>query len=54
MYEYFLDVHKQYELMPKTESMEAGLKDALEWYLSNPEKVNRKPYLTFIDSNLAL
>ena len=53
-YEYFVDVHKQYELMPKTESMEAGLKDALEWYLSNPEKVNRKPYLTFIDSNLAL
>ena len=51
-YEYFLDVHKQYELMPETEAMEKGLKEALEWYLWNPEKVYKKPYFAFIDNKL--
>ena len=49
-YEYYLDVRKQCELMPGTEAMEKGLKEALEWYLWNPEKVYKKPYLAFIDN----
>lgn len=51
-YEYYLDVQKQYELMPETKPMEEGLKEALEWYLSNSDKVNKKPYLEFIENNL--
>lgn len=51
-YEYCLDVQKQCEIMPETERLETGLKEALEWYLKNPEKVNKKPYLAFIDQKL--
>ena len=51
-YEYYLDVQKQCEIMPETEGLETGLKEALEWYLKNPEKVNKKPYLAFIDQKL--
>lgn len=50
-YEYYLDVHKQDELMPETIDLEAGLKEAFEWYLLNSEKVNKKPYFEFIDHN---
>lgn len=50
-YEYYLDVQKQYELMPETEVLEKGLKEALDWYLENPEKVNKRPYLEYIDQN---
>lgn len=50
-YEYYLDVHKQDELMPETIDLEAGLKEAYEWYLLNSEKVNKKPYFEFIEHN---
>lgn len=48
----YLDVHKQYELMPGTESMAEGLKEAFAWYQSNADKVMKKPYMEFIDNNL--
>lgn len=51
-YEYYLDVSKQKELLPKTESLEIGLKECFEWYRENQEKVNKKPLLDFIDTNL--
>ena len=51
-YEYYLDVHKQAELMPYTEPLEDGLREAFEWYKSNSAKVNKKPYFKFIDKNL--
>ncbi len=51
-YEYYLDVHKQYELISGTESMEEGLKEAFAWYQSNADKVMKKPYTEFIDNNL--
>lgn len=51
-YEYFLDVSKQYELMPETKSLEEGLKEAFEWYAENMDKVNKKDYFNFIDTNL--
>lgn len=52
-YEYFLDVTKQKELMPETKSLLEGLQEAYAWYQENPEKVNRKPFIEYIEENLA-
>ena len=53
-YDYYLDVTKQYELMPETLSLEAGLKEQFEWYKNNSDSVYlRKPYFEYIDKNLA-
>lgn len=53
-YEYALDVSKQSELMPETVPLEEGLKEEFEWYKDNLESVYyRKPYMEFIDNNLA-
>lgn len=53
-YEYVLDVSKQSELMSETLSFEQGLKEEFEWYKNNPDSIyNRKPYLEFIDKELA-
>lgn len=53
-YEYYLDVTKQYELMPETLSLEEGLKKEFEWYKNNKDSIyNRKPYINFIDKNLS-
>ena len=49
-YEYILDVTKQYELMSDTTSLEEGLKEEFEWYKTNPDNINRKPYFEFINS----
>ena len=51
-YEYYLDVKKQYELMPETKPMEQGLIDAFEWYKDNTDKVMRKPFFDYIDEHL--
>ena len=50
-YEYYLDVSKQYELMPDTKPLEDGLKEAFEWYVGNMDKVNKKPFVEYIDAN---
>lgn len=53
-YEYVLDVSKQNELMPETVPLEQGLKEEFEWYKNNLDSIyNRKPYMEFIDNNLA-
>lgn len=52
-YEYYLDVSKQYSLMPDVTSIENGLEEAYKWYLGNADKVNMKPYFAYIDENLA-
>ncbi len=51
-YEYYLDVKKQYELMPETKPMEQGLKESFEWYRDNMDKVMRKPFFDYIDGHL--
>ena len=51
-YEYYLDVTKQYELMPKTRPLKDGLQEAYDWYVNNPDKVNKKPFAEYIDTNL--
>lgn len=51
-YEYYLDVSEQYKLMQDVKPMSAGLKESYEWYKSNAEKVNRKPYFDYIDKNM--
>ncbi|MBO6014964.1 MAG: NAD-dependent epimerase/dehydratase family protein [Lachnospiraceae bacterium] len=50
-YEYYLDVTKQYGLMPETKPLAEGLKEAFDWYKDHAELVNKKPYLDYIDSN---
>ena len=51
-YEYYLDVSKQYELMPETKMLAQGLKESFEWYLENKGKVIQKPLIEYIDSDL--
>ena len=51
-YEYCLDVSKQYELMPQTGSLFEGLQDAFGWYIENGDKVNKKPFMAYINQNL--
>ena len=50
-YEYCLDVSKQYELMKDVKSLKDGLKEALDWYVNNTDKVNKKAFLDYIDNN---
>lgn len=52
-YEYRLDVTRQYELMDRVTDLETGLREAWEWYRWNEDKVNRKPYMEYIDSKLS-
>lgn len=51
-YEYYLNVHKQHELMDETKPLEEGLKESFEWYLLNMDEVKKKPYLEFIQNYL--
>lgn len=51
-YEYCLDVSKQCQLMPDTKPLCEGLKEAFNWYINNADKVNKKPFMEFIDNNL--
>lgn len=52
-YEYHLDTAAQHALMPKEIPLEQGLKEAFDWYIANRDKVNRKPFIEYIDNNLA-
>ena len=51
-YEYYLDVSEQYKLMHDVKPISVGLREAFDWYKGNAEKVNRKPYLDYIDKNI--
>jgi len=51
-YEYYLDVSKQEEWMAQVKSLETGLKEAFDWYRSNSNQVNKKPFLEYIDKNM--
>lgn len=50
-YEYHLDVSKQYDLMHDVRSLSEGLKESFDWYRSNADNVNRKPFIEYIDNN---
>ncbi len=51
-YEYYLDVSKQYSLMPDTTPLLEGLRESFNWYKNNSEKVIKKPFLDYIDHNM--
>ena len=51
-YEYYLDVSKQYELMEDVKPLKEGLEESLKWYVHNLDKVNKKPFMDYIDKNL--
>lgn len=53
-YEYYLDVKKQYELIGEVTPLEEGLKESLKWYLANSDKVNTKPFISYIEENFKL
>lgn len=48
-YEYNLGVEKQGRLLPETEPLDQGLKEAFDWYVDNQDKVNKRPYLDYIE-----
>ena len=50
-YEYYLDVSEQYELMKDVKPLKEGLEEALKWYVNNLDKVNKKPFIDYIDKN---
>ena len=50
-YDYKLDVDKQYDLMPRTKTMEEGLQEAFSWYSTHPNDVNKKPLIPYIEAN---
>ena len=52
-YEYCLDVKKQQEIYADTIPLQEGLKECAGWYLTNEAEVKKKPYLKYIDENLA-
>lgn len=51
-YEYALDVSAQNKLMPETKPLEDGLRESFEWYVKNPDRIKRKPYIPYIDAHL--
>ena len=48
-YAYYLDVSKQHALMPTEKDLYEGLKESFTWYKENSDKVNKKPYIEFMD-----
>ncbi len=52
-YEYCLNVQKQQKLLPDTVPLEEGLRESMQWYIANEDAVNKKPYIKYIDENLA-
>lgn len=52
-YEYALDVTRQLALMKEIKPLADGLKEAYDWYVTNQDKVNKKPYLAYIEKYLA-
>ena len=53
-YEYRMDISKQLNVMPDTLPLRTGLQRSFEWFVKNKEKVNRKPFLEFIDRHWKL
>lgn len=52
-YEYYLDVEKMDSLLSATMPLSEGLSEAFAWYSKNSDKVNRKPFIPYIDDKLA-
>lgn len=50
-YEYCLDVSKQHELVDATIGLEDGLCECFSWYKHNSDKVRKKPFMNYIDTN---
>jgi len=51
-YEYYLDVSAQYALMEDVKSLGKGLEESYDWYIKNKDKINKKPFIEYIDNNL--
>lgn len=51
-YEYALDVTQQCRWMKETTPMADGLKESYIWYVQNQDKVNKKPYFSYIREHL--
>ena len=51
-YEYILEVKKQKDLLPELKPLSEGLRESFIWYQQYDSVVNRKPLISYIDSNL--
>ena len=38
--------------MQEVKPLEEGLREAFDWYVKNMDKVNKKPFIEYIDANL--
>ncbi|KFI65297.1 NAD-dependent epimerase/dehydratase family protein [Bifidobacterium cuniculi] len=52
-YGYELDVRGQQQVLPTTIPLEAGLHEAYDWYCAHGDEVTAKPYMEYIDRELA-
>lgn len=50
-YEYCLDVSGQYALMKEVKPLQDGLQEALNWYVNNTDKVDKRAYIEYIDNH---
>lgn len=50
-YEYCLDVSGQYALMKEVKPLQDGLQEALNWYINNTDKVDKRAYIEYIDNH---
>ena len=51
-YEYELDVSLQKKLMAETTDLKEGLRQSYLWYKENKDKVNKRNYIEFIETNI--
>ena len=52
-YSYRLDVTKQRALMPEVKPLAEGIREEYRWFRDHREEVDRRPYVEYIDRNLA-
>ena len=53
-YEYELDVSLQKKLMAETTDLKEGLRQSYLWYKENKDKVNKRNYIEFIETNIKI
>ena len=51
-YAYHLDVAAQSALMPDVKPLDAGMREAYQWFRENRDAVIRRPYMEYIDNNI--
>ena len=51
-YDYYLDVTKQFALMPGVKPLAEGLRESYAWFRANREASQKRPYTEYIQQNI--